>query len=251
MQYLQYQYPAGLKVISYDQHLRAQYDKVPEPPPKGVKGLDQVTVFEDTTGNGRFEKHKVVIDGLNIATAAIKGAGGIWVMNAPYLLFYPDANDDDIPDGPPQVALSGFGLEDTHSVANSLHWGADGWLYGANGSTTTGNISSAVTKNVHIQGQHIWRYHPKTKVFENYAEGGGNTFSCEFDAQGRVFSGTNGGLRGMHYDQGMSGVKSFGKHGPPDNPYGFVRTASAISITWKRREISGVSIRPSASTMAA
>src|SRR5258708_15986586 len=25
----------------------------------------------------------------------------------------------------------------------------------------------------------------------------------------------------MHYDQGMSGVKAFGKHGPPDNPYGF------------------------------
>ena len=25
----------------------------------------------------------------------------------------------------------------------------------------------------------------------------------------------------MHYDQGMSGVKNFGKHGSPDNPYGF------------------------------
>ena len=181
-----------------------------------MKGADKVIVFEDTKGTGTFDKHKVVLDGLNIATAAIKGAGGIWVMNPPYLLFYPDANDDDIPDGDPQVALSGFGLEDTHSVANSLHWGPDGWLYGANGSTTTGNVSSAVTKNVRFQGQHIWRYHPKTKVFEIYAEGGGNTFSCEFDAQGRVFSGTNGAQRGMHYDQGMSGVKGFGKHGPPD-----------------------------------
>ena len=221
MQYLQYQFPAGLKILSYDQHLRAVYDKVPEPPPRGVKGADRVIVFEDTKGTGTFDKHTVVLDGLNIATAAIKGAGGIWVMNPPYLLFYPDANDDDIPDGDPQVVLSGFGMEDTHSVANSLHWGPDGWLYGANGSTTTGNVSSAVTKNVRFQGQHIWRYNPKTKVFELYAEGGGNTFSCEFDAQGRVFSGTNGAQRGMHYDQGMSGVKAFGKHGPPDNPYGF------------------------------
>ncbi|MEP6668842.1 MAG: PVC-type heme-binding CxxCH protein [Chthoniobacter sp.] len=220
-QYLQYQFPAGLKILSYDQHLRAVYDKVPEPPPRGMKGADQVTIFEDTKGTGTFDQHKVAISGLNIATAAIKGAGGIWVMNAPYLLFYPDANDDDIPDGDPQVMLSGFGMEDTHSVANSLHWGPDGWLYGANGSTTTANISSAVTKNVRFQGQHIWRYNPRTKVFEIYAEGGGNTFSCEFDAQGRVFSGTNGAARGMHYDQGMSGVKAFGKHGPPDNPYGF------------------------------
>ena len=221
MQYLQYQFPAGLKIVSYDQHLRAQFDKVPEPPPKGAKGADKVVVFEDSTGSGSFDKHKTVLDGLNIATAAIKGAGGIWVMNPPYLLFHPDADDDDIPDGDPQVMLSGFGLEDTHSVASSLRWGPDGWLYGANGSTTTGNVSSAVTKNVKFQGQHIWRFHPKTRVFEIFSEGGGNTFSSEIDAQGRVFSGTNGAQRGMHLDQGMSGTKGFGKHGPPLNPYAF------------------------------
>src|SRR5437588_3987775 len=158
--------------MDYDVQLPAIFDQVPEPPPRGVRGAGKVTVFEDREGDGIFESHRDVITGLNIATAAIKGAGGIWVMNPPYLLFYPDANDDDIPDGDPQVMLSGFGLEDTHSVASSLRWGPDGWLYGANGSTTTGNVSSAVTKNVKFQGQHIWRFHPKTKVFEIYAEGG-------------------------------------------------------------------------------
>jgi hypothetical protein len=29
-------FPAGLKVVSDDQHLRAQFDKVPPPPPSGV-----------------------------------------------------------------------------------------------------------------------------------------------------------------------------------------------------------------------
>ena len=122
--------------MSYDQHLRAVFDQVPEPPPKGVKGADKITVFEDKDGDGIYESHKDVITGLNIATAAIKGAGGIWVMNAPYLLFYPDANDDDIPDGDPEVALSGFGIQDTHSVANSLQFGPDGWLYGCQGVFT-------------------------------------------------------------------------------------------------------------------
>ncbi|MDO8544570.1 MAG: c-type cytochrome [Opitutaceae bacterium] len=220
-QYIQYQFPAGLKVMSYDQHLRAVFDKVPEPPPRGVKGADKITVFEDKDGDGVFESHKDVITGLNIATAAIKGGGGIWVLNPPYLLFYPDANDDDVPDSDPKVCLSGFGLEDTHSVANSLQLGPDGWVYGAVGSTTTGNVSSRVTKNVRFEGQHIWRYHPKTEVFEIFAEGGGNTFSSEIDAEGRVFSGTNNGTRGMHYDQGMSGSKNFGKHGTPMNPYAF------------------------------
>src|SRR5687768_5657579 len=78
-QYIQYQFPAGLKVMSYDQHLRAVFDKVPEPPPRGAKGADKITVFEDKDGDGSFESHKDVITGLNIATAAIKGGGGIWV----------------------------------------------------------------------------------------------------------------------------------------------------------------------------
>jgi putative membrane-bound dehydrogenase-like protein len=220
-QYIQYPLPAGLKVTAYDYHLRAQFDRVPAPPPKGVKGADKITVLEDRDGDGVFETHRDVITGLNIASAAIKGAGGIWVMNPPYLLFYRDADDDDVPDGDPEVCLSGFGLEDTHSVASSLVFGPDGWLYGATGSTTTGNVSSAVTKGVRWSGQHIWRYHPQTKVFEIYAEGGGNTMSLEIDAQGRFFSGTNNTERGMHYEQGMSGVKGFGKHGPAANSYAY------------------------------
>ncbi|MCH7916769.1 MAG: HEAT repeat domain-containing protein [Planctomycetes bacterium] len=222
VQYLQYPFPAGLKIIKYDQWLRAIFDKVPAPPPHHVKGADKITVLEDTNGDGRYDKAKDVITGLNIATAVTVGHGGIWVLNPPYLLFYPDADGDDVPDRDPEVRLSGFGLEDTHSVANSLRWGPDGWLYGANGSTTTGTVSSEVTKNVHFKGQCIWRYHPDTKVFEIYAEGGGNTFSVEIDAVGRVFSGTNNGnTRGMHYAQGGYGHKNWGKHGPLTNPYAF------------------------------
>ena len=222
VQYLQYPFPEGLKVVKYDQYLRAVFDKVPAAPPNHVPGADRITVYEDTDADGKYDTSKDVITGLNIATAVVTGQGGIWVLNPPYLLFYPDANRDDVPDGDPVVQLSGFGLEDTHSVANSLAWGPDGWLYGANGSTTTANVSSEVTKNVRFLGQCIWRYHPATKVFEIYAEGGGNTFSLDIDGAGRVFSGTNGGgTRGMYYPQGSYGIKGWAKHGPLTNPYAF------------------------------
>ncbi len=222
VQYRQYQFPAGLKIMRYDQHLRAVYDKVPQPPPLGVSGKDVITVFEDSDGDGRYDTHHDVIGGLNIATSVQVGHGGIWVLNPPYLLFYPDADRDDAPDGPPQVRLSGFGLQDTHSVANSLLWGPDGWLYGANGSTTAGVVSSSVSKGVAFEGQCIWRYHPDSQVFEIYAEGGGNTFSLDIDSQGRVFSGTNGGsTRGFYYPQGSYSSKNWGKHGPLTNPYAF------------------------------
>ncbi|MCP5539517.1 MAG: c-type cytochrome [Akkermansiaceae bacterium] len=223
MQYLQYQFPAGLKIVEYDNHLRAQFDKVPEPPPLGAKGADKITVFEDTDGDGFFDRHRDVITGLNIATSVETGHGGIWVTNPPYLLFYPDPDGDGVPNGDPEIRLAGFGIEDTHSVMNNLEWGPDGWLYGVNGSTTTGKVKNPATgKEVAWQGQMVWRYHPDSHEFEIYGEGGGNTFSLEIDAVGRVFSGTNNGnTRGMYYPQGSYGIKGWGKHGPLTNPYAF------------------------------
>ena len=221
--YRQYQFPAGLKIVEYDNHLRARFDKLPLPPPHGEKGDDIIRVFEDADGDGKFESHKDVITGLNIATSVAIGAGGIWVANPPYLLFYPDADGDDVPDSDPVVKLAGFGIEDTHSVMNSLVWGPDGWLYGVNGSTTTGKVvDPASGKEVTWQGQMVWRFDPATSRFEIYAEGGGNTFSLEIDEKGQVFSVTNGGkTRGMFYPQGSYGSKSWGKHGPLTNPYAF------------------------------
>jgi putative membrane-bound dehydrogenase-like protein len=219
VQYIQYPFPAGLKVLKYDEHLRAVFDKVPAPPPGHVHGADKITIFEDKDGDGFYESHKDFVVGLNIATSALPGRGGVWVLNPPYLLFYPDRNHDDIPDGDPEVHLSGFGLEDTHAVANSLTWGPDGWIYGAQGSTCTATI-----RGIRFLGQAIWRYHPVRHEFELFAEGGGNTFCVEFDRKGRLYSGTNwGNQRGLYYVQGGYYVKSWGKHGPLTNPhaYGF------------------------------
>src|SRR5438874_40051 len=83
--------PAGLKVVKYDQYLRAVFDKVPPPPPRHFPGADKVTVLEDTDGDGTFDKAKDVITGLNIVSSLAIGRGGIWVLNPPYLLFYRDA----------------------------------------------------------------------------------------------------------------------------------------------------------------
>jgi putative membrane-bound dehydrogenase-like protein len=231
MQYLQYPEPAGLKLLSKDQWWRAVYDKVPEPPPYGVKGNDKITIHEDTDGDGVYDKHKTFVDGLNIATSFVQGRGGLWVLNPPYLLFYPDKDGNDIPDGDPEVHLSGFGIEDTHSVISSLRWGPDGWLYAAQGSTVSASVRGGYPQKgapkgtslaVHSQGQNIWRYHPETRRYEIFSEGGGNAFGLEIDSAGRAFSGHNGGnTRGFHYMQGAYLQKGFTKHGPLSNPYSF------------------------------
>lgn len=221
VQYNQYPYPEGLKVTYLDKHNRAIFDKIPKPPEEGVKGADKITVFEDTNNDGSYDKSTDVIKGLNITTGVALGRKKIWVLTPPYLVAYPDFDGDGIPDGKSEVHLEGFGLEDTHAVANNLRWGPDGWLYGAQGSTCTANINSEVSKNIYFSGQGIWRYHPETKVFEVFAEGGGNTFDVEFDKKGRVYSGDNGTARGYFYKQGGYYSKNWGKHGALTNPYAF------------------------------
>ena len=116
----------------------------------------------------------------------------------------------------PRCFLTGFGMEDAHSVANSLTWGPDGWLYGLQGSTVTAKV-----RGIEFQ-QGVWRYHPPTKRFELFCEGGGNMWGLDFDRHGQLFASTNvGGFVMLHGVQGGYYWKSFGKHGPLHNPYTF------------------------------
>jgi putative heme-binding domain-containing protein len=222
--YEQYPYPAGLKILSRDKYWRVVYDKVPPAPPKHDRGKDRITIHEDTDGDGVYDKHSVFLEGGNIITAAARGRGGVWVLNPPYLLFYPTRDNADRPTGDPIVHLQGFGLEDCHSVASNLRWGPDGWLYASHGSTVTATITRPGEKVVlgTMIGQHIWRYHPEKRIFEVWAEGGGNAFGVEIDQAGRVYSGHNGGdTRGFHYVQGGYYRKGFEKHGVLSNPFSF------------------------------
>ena len=224
MEYRQYPDIAGVKMVSRVVYLRSVYDRVPKAPPHHTRGRDRISIHEDTDGDGVYDQHKIFVDGLNLATSVAIGRGGVYVTNPPYLLFYPDRNGDDVPDSDPQVLLEGFGIEDSHSVINSLRFGPDGWLYGAQGSTVTASVRKPGTKTppIRTMGQQIWRYHPELEKFEVFAEGGGNSFGCEIDEKGRIFSGHNGGnTRGFHYVQGGYYRKGFGKHGSLSNPYAF------------------------------
>ena len=227
-EYRQYPYPAGVKVLSRDKYYRSAYDRIPPPPPRHDRGADRISVHEDRDGDGRYETHSIFMDGLNLCTSVAVGQGGVWMLHPPYLLFVPDENFDAKPDGAPVVHLSGFGLQDTHSVANSLTLGPDGWLYGAHGSTTASQITVARMGEkesfTYQEGAGIWRYHPKDHRFEFVVQGGGNPFSIEFDLQHRLFSGSNeGNTRGYHYRIGgyyRKGTRG-GKYGPSRQPYRF------------------------------
>ncbi len=69
---------------------------------------DRVLIFEDTNHDGHFDKRTVFYDRAKVLTSVEVGFGGVFLLCPPHLLFIPDRNHDDIPDGEPEVLLDGF-----------------------------------------------------------------------------------------------------------------------------------------------
>ncbi|MBI3418426.1 MAG: dehydrogenase [Verrucomicrobia bacterium] len=153
------------------------------------QGLDKLVIFEDRDGDGKFETRKVFAEGLNLVSGFEVGYGGVWVGAAPELLFIPDHNHDDVPDGPPQVLLDGFGFQDTHECLNSFLWGPDGWLYGNQGVFNLAHIGkpgATDAQRTELRAG-VWRYHPIRHEFEVFAHGGSNPWGLDYDERGQIF----------------------------------------------------------------
>jgi len=166
----------------------AEAHSYPSRRPAG-EGLDRLVILSDNDGNGSFESRKVFAEGLNLVSGFEVGYGGVWVGAAPELLFLPDRDRNDVPDGPPQVLLDGFGYQDTHECLNSFLWGPDGWLYGIQGVFNLAHIGKPGAPDTQRQELRagVWRYHPVRHEFEIYAHGGSNPWGLDFDSRGQLF----------------------------------------------------------------
>lgn len=155
----------------------------------GDTGRDRILIFEDKDGDGVFDERKVFMEGLNLVSGLEVGFGGVWVGAAPYLMFIPDADRDDKPDGKSEILLDGFGWQDTHETLNSFTWGPDGWLYGCHGVFTHSKVGKpGMTEAERIPlNAGIWRYHPQKKIFEVFAHGTSNPWGIDFNDQGQAF----------------------------------------------------------------
>jgi putative membrane-bound dehydrogenase-like protein len=148
-------------------------------------GRDRIKVLEDTDGDGKADRFTVFADGLNIPSGIAVGHGGVWVANAPDILFLRDTDGDGKADTR-EVVVTGFGRDDTHELPNSLTWGPDGWLYGWNGV-----FNRSVVKH---RGRTfdftcaIFRIHPRTRDFELFCEGTSNPWGIAIDPEGSFFA---------------------------------------------------------------
>ncbi|MFO0012170.1 MAG: PVC-type heme-binding CxxCH protein [Planctomycetota bacterium] len=160
----------------------------PKRAPEG-EGIDKIIILEDTNQDGVFDTRKQFAEGLNLVSGLEVGFGGVWVGAAPYLLFIPDADGDDVPDEKPRVLLDGFGYQDTHETLNAFNWGPDGWLYGCHGVFTHSKVGKPGTpddQRVPMNAA-VWRYHPTQHTFEVFAWGTSNPWGVDFNEYGHAF----------------------------------------------------------------
>jgi putative membrane-bound dehydrogenase-like protein len=204
----------------------------PQKRPEG-EGIDRILIFADEDGDGTFESRKVFCEGLNLVSGMEVGHGGVWVGAAPELLFIADRDGDDIPDGPPEVLLNGFGYGDTHETLNNFQWGPDGWLYGNQGVFNRSEIGAPgdLAEQRRTMQAGVWRYHPVKKMFEVFAHGGSNQWGLDYDDHGQFFmthcrsfwgeGGTTHVIQGGHYwNQVNGGYAPFISATPlPDRPW--------------------------------
>jgi len=156
-------------------------------------GRDRIKILEDTDGDGRTDKVTIFAEDLNIPSGIAVGYGGVWVCNAPDLLFLQDLDGDGRADKS-EVVVTGFGRTDLHEVPNSLTWGPDGWLYGLNGVFNVSKVTYPPTNPNFRPGQKsidftcaLFRIHPRTRVFEVFAEGTSNPWGIAVNAEGEFF----------------------------------------------------------------
>ncbi|WP_040352976.1 PVC-type heme-binding CxxCH protein [Blastopirellula marina] len=147
-------------------------------------GRDRIKVLEDTDHDGRVDKTTIFADGLNIPSGIAVGFGGVWVANAPDLLFYEDT-DGDLKADKKHVVVTGFGRADTHELPNSLTWGPDGALYGLNGVFNPSHITQH-GKTFDFTCA-MFRIDPRTEEFSLFCEGTSNPWGIAFDPEGSAF----------------------------------------------------------------
>ncbi len=189
----------------------------PKRAPEG-QGKDRILIFEDTNGDGKFDKRTVFIEGLNLVSGLQVGFGGVWIGAAPYLMFIPIKPGEDKPAGDPQILLDGWAYQDTHETLNTFTWGPDGWLYGCHGVFTHSNVGkpgASDSKRVKINAG-IWRYHPVRHEFEVFAEGTSNPWGIDFDDHGQCFIEACVIPHLFHIIQGARYERQAGQH---FNPY--------------------------------
>lgn len=160
-----------------------------------------IALLEDVDGDGRFEKSTPFATGLNYPSAIACWDGGVFVGDAPDLLYLKDTDCDGKADLR-KVVLTGFGKDKAgESHLNSIRWGIDNRLHVWT-SLSGGNVTAAAakgTKAVSVRTRCVILDPRDWTKFE--LSSGGGQHGMSMDDWGRKFTcGNSQPALGIMYD---------------------------------------------------
>ena len=157
-------------------------------------GSDYIVICEDTDKDGKADKFTNFAEGLSIPTGLAFANGGLYVSQAPHMLFLQDTNGDDKADVK-KIVFTGFGTFDTHAGPSNLHYGFDNWIWGSVGySGFKGKIGADSVKF----SQGFFRFKPDGSKLEYMTSTSNNTWGLGFKETGDVFGSTANNSHGWY-----------------------------------------------------
>ena len=158
--------------------------------PLGLRGGyepgGRIVFLEDIDRDGFPDKRTVFLDGLPFPSGVTAWRKGVLICAAPDILYAEDTDDDGRADIR-RTLFSGFATTNYQARVNSLTYGLDGWVHGANGLIGGRIASFAGGEPVDIRGRDF-RLNPDTGAFETLAgltqhgrvrDDWGNWFGCD------------------------------------------------------------------------
>ncbi len=156
----------------------------------GEVANDKIIILEDTDGDGSADKSTVFADGLYLPTGIELANGGCYVAQSPDVFFLKDTDGDDVADVK-ELALTGFGIEDSHHSISAWRRGPGGWIYFQEGIFLHSQVETqhGVVRN--FNGG-VYQYNPRTGELRLFCGGtGGNPWGHVFDQWGQSFMVNN------------------------------------------------------------
>jgi putative membrane-bound dehydrogenase-like protein len=164
--------------------------------PYGVKGdyqpAGRVRLLESTHGDGKFDKSTVFLDHVHFPNGITVWKKGVLVCAAPDIIYAEDTDGDGKADIR-KVVFTGFDSRNWQARMNSLSYGLDNWIHGANG-LLGGTVHCPDKPGLEVKlGIRDFRMDPDRHLFE-LESGGGTQQGRTRDDWGNYFSNQNSEL---------------------------------------------------------
>lgn len=170
----------------------------------GEVANDKIIILEDTDDDGVADKSTVFADGLYLPTGIELANGGCYVGQSPDVFFFKDTDGDDVADVK-ELALTGFGIEDSHHSISAWRRGPGGWIYFQEGIFLHAQVETQHGVLRNFNGG-VYQYHPRSQELRMFCRGtGGNPWGHVFDRWGQSFMVNNPRIMYLSPATGNSG----------------------------------------------